>query len=83
MSPLPHPIPSAASRGQQLAMPPMHAHRYITTLNDPYKQGQYSNVLKTLQEERRHLQDIELALYEFKKAPAAASSRPSQVSDVL
>jgi hypothetical protein len=61
----------------------VHIHRYITTLNDPYKQGQYSNVLKTLQEERSHLQDIEAALDDFKKGPAAASSRPSQVSEAV
>jgi hypothetical protein len=55
-------------------------YRFITTLNDPYKQGQYSNLLKSLQEERGLLQELESALDDIMKGPAAAASRPSQVS---
>jgi hypothetical protein len=61
----------------------MHTNRFITTLNDPYKQGQYSNMLKTLQEERGLLQELESALDDIMKGPAATSSRPSQVSGTL
>lgn len=60
----------------------MYVHRFITTLNDPYKQGQYSNLLKSLQEERALLQELESALDDIAKGPAAPPSRPSQVSGI-
>jgi hypothetical protein len=44
-------------------------------LQDPYKQVQYSDVLKTLQEEHRLLQDMEAALEEIKSGPPSTSSR--------
>lgn len=55
--------------------------KFITTLNDPYKQGQYSNLLKSLQEERALLQELESALDDIAKGPAAPPSRPSQLDD--
>lgn len=54
--------------------------RLISTINDPYKQVQYSNVLKTLQEEQRLLQDMEAALDEIKNGPST-SGRASMVCD--
>lgn len=53
--------------------------RYVASLNDPYKQGQYSNVLKTLQDEHELLQQLESALGEIKSGPASTSNRQSQV----
>lgn len=53
--------------------------RFIATLQDPGKQLQYSDVLKTLQEEHRLLQDMEAALEEIKNAPST-SGRSSVVS---
>lgn len=52
--------------------------RFIATLQDPYKQVQYNDVLKTLQEEHRLLQDMEAALLEIKNVPST-SGRSSLV----
>ena len=52
--------------------------RFIATLQDPYKQVQYNDVLKTLQEEHRLLQDMEAALEEIKNVPST-SGRTSLV----
>jgi hypothetical protein len=55
-----------------------HCCRFIATLQDPYKQVQYNEVLKTLQEEHALLQDVEAALLEIKSVPTT-SGRTSLV----
>eukprot|EP00878_Enallax_costatus_P033944 GHUV01037534.1.p1 GENE.GHUV01037534.1~~GHUV01037534.1.p1 ORF type:complete len:340 (+),score=102.62 GHUV01037534.1:669-1688(+) len=54
--------------------------RFISTVNDPYKQGQYNNVLKTLQDEQRLLQDLDSALQHIKNGPAT-SGRTLMLND--
>lgn len=54
--------------------------KFIATLQDPCKQVQYNDVLKTLQEEHRLLQDMEAALEEIKNAPST-SGRSSVLDD--
>lgn len=50
--------------------------RFIAGLQDPYKLVQYKDVLKTVQEEHRILQDMEAALEEIKSGPST-SGRPA------
>lgn len=59
-------------------MPHLVCNRFIATLQDPYKQVQYNDVLKTLQEEHRLLQDMEAALLEIRNVPTT-SGRSSLV----
>lgn len=57
----------------------VRARRFIAGLGDPCKAGQYSSVLKALQEEQRLLTDIEATLNEIRAASSsgAASSMAS------
>eukprot|EP00775_Hariotina_reticulata_P014321 gene14321-47_t len=55
--------------------------RYITSISDPYKAGQCSSVLKTLQEEHRLLQDIEAALSEIKNGTSTSGKASLQEQD--
>lgn len=58
--------------------PPKCCNRFIATLQDPYKQVQYKDVLRTLQEEHKLLQDMEAALLDIRNAPSS-SGRTSLV----
>eukprot|EP00877_Chromochloris_zofingiensis_P010484 jgi/Chrzof1/568/Cz01g20220.t1 len=57
-------------------------NRLISSANDPYKQAQYTTLLKALQDEQHLLKDIEATLNDIKYgSSASAASRPSMLDD--
>ncbi len=56
------------------ASPILSISRLASTVNDPYKQGQYSNLYKVLQEEQALVKEIDAALNDIRNAANAPAS---------
>lgn len=63
---------SAAPAPQNIAL--LHTIRLAGAVTDPYKQGQYTNLIKALQEEQQILKEMEQTLNSLKSCGAGGQA---------